>query len=231
MKSGLSAEQLRSARRAAGITQQQAAERLEISQAYLALIEQGRRPVTAPLQARIVKLYGLGYAALPLVTAEPQNWDASALAAAVASLGYPGFHQLAGSPAHNPATVVLAAIGSSNIEIRVLEALPWLVLEYRNLNWEWLIGEAKLRDLQNRLGFIVTLARQVAETKRDAITASRLGQIEEILDHARLVREDTLCQASLSSAERRWLKQTRPAEADHWNLLTDLNAQLLPYAA
>ena len=44
-------------------------------------------------------------------------------------------------------------------------------------------------------------------------------------------REDTLCQASLSDAERRWLRRTRPVEASHWNLLTDLNAQFLPYAA
>ena len=38
-------------------------------------------------------------------------------------------------------------------------------------------------------------------------------------------------QESLSDVERRWLRQTRPKEARHWNLLTDLKAQLLPYAA
>ena len=65
----------------------------------------------------------------------------------------------------------------------------------------------------------------------DASAASRLREIEEALDRARLVREDTLCQASLSDAERRWLRRTRPVEARHWNLLTDLKAQLLPYAA
>ena len=65
----------------------------------------------------------------------------------------------------------------------------------------------------------------------DVVAAGRLRQVEEILDRARLVREDTLCQESLSEAERRWLRQTRPTEASHWNLLTDLKAQLLPYAA
>ena len=55
-------------------------------------------------------------------------------------------------------------------------------------------------------------------------------EVEAILDRARLVREDTLCQESLSDAERCWLRQTRPTEASHWNLLTDLKVQLLPYA-
>ena len=117
------------------------------------------------------------------------------------------------------------------MEVRVIEALPWLVVEYSDLDWEWLIREAKLRDVQNRLGFVVTLARQVAEKRGDASAASRLREIVEVLDRARLVREDTLCQASLSEAERRWLRRTRPVEAIHWNLLTDLNARYLPYAA
>jgi hypothetical protein len=75
------------------------------------------------------------------------------------------------------------------------------------------------------------LARQVAEERGDVVAAGKLHHVEEILDRARLVREDTLCQDSLSDAERRWLRQTRPPEASHWNLLTDLKAQLLPYAA
>jgi len=187
--------------------------------------------VTAQLGSRIANLYGLGPVALPVSTGNPGDWNSSSLAAGLASLGYPGFRQLAGTPTHNPATILLAAISSSNVEVRVLEALPWLAVEYNHLDWEWLIREAKRRDVQNRLGFVVTLARQVAEKRGDGAAAGRLHEIEEILDRARLVREDTLCQASLSEAERRWLRQTRPTEADHWNLLTDLTAQLLPYAA
>jgi hypothetical protein len=66
---------------------------------------------------------------------------------------------------------------------------------------------------QNRLGYVVILARQVAEQRGDIVAADRLHQVQEVLDRARLVREDTLCQESLSDAERR-----------HWNLLTDLKA-------
>lgn len=93
-----------------------------------------------------------------------------------------------------------------------------------------MIREAKVRDVQNRLGFLVMLARQ-AERRGDIVVAGRLHQVEEILDRARLVRDDTLCQESLSDAERRWLRQTRPTEASHWNSLTDLKALLLPYVA
>jgi len=189
------------------------------------------RPVTAQLGPKIVKLYGLGPTALPLESHSIDSWHSSSLAAALASLGYPGFRQLRGAHRKNPAVVLLAAIVASEVEVRMIEALPWLVVEHSDLDWEWLIREAKLRDVQNRLGFVVTLARQVAEKRGDALGASRLREIEEVLDRARLVREDTLCQASLSDAERRWLRRTRPVEASHWNLLTDLNAQFLPYAA
>ncbi len=224
-------EHLRSARQTAGLTQQQAADRLGVSQAYLALLERGRRPVTAQLGPKIVKLYGLGPTALPLESGSIDSWQSSSLAAALARLGYPGFRQLRGADRKNPAVVLLAAIAASEVEVRVIEALPWLVVEHSDLDWEWLIREAKLRDIQNRLGFVVTLARQVAEKRGDGLATSRLRGIEEVLDRARLVREDTLCQASLSETERRWLRRTRPVEASHWNLLTDLNARFLPYAA
>jgi hypothetical protein len=41
--------------------------------------------------------------------------------------------------------------------------------------------------------------------------------VSQAYDRARLVREDRLCQESLSDAERRWLRQTRPTEASHYN--------------
>jgi len=224
-------EHLSSARHAAGLTQQQAADRLGISQAYLALIERARRPVTARLASRLADLYNLGPVALPLNGEMVDTWDSSSLALAIAKLGYPGFRQLATAKLHNPATVLLGAIAAIDVEVRILEALPWLALTYNNLEWEWLIREAKVRDVQNRLGFVVMLARQIAETRGDNIAVGRLLNAQEILNRARLVRQDTLCQASLSIAERRWLRQTRSSEARHWNLLTDLRFQQLSYAA
>lgn len=224
-------DRLRSARRDVGLTQQQAANRLGISQAYLALLESGRRPVTPRLAPGIVKLYRLGPIALPLSVSAIGSRDSSSLAAGLAALDYPGFRQLAATKPQNPATLLLAAIASSDVEVRVLEALPWLVISYNDLDWDWLVREAKMRDLQNRLGFIVTLARRLSERRRDGPAVRQLREIEQVLQHARLVRGDTLCQASLSAAERRWLRRARPSEARYWKLLTDLTMEALPYAA
>lgn len=227
----LSPGQVRAARLAAGLTQAQAARRLGVSQAYLALMESGRRRVTGRLGRMIARLYGLGPVAFPVSTKGVGRWDSSTLAKAIGSLGYPGFRQLAGRPRHNPAAVLLAAIASNELETRVVEALPWLAVRYSDLDWDWLVREAKIRDLQNRLGFVVTLARQVAESAGRQEAAERLGATEKVLERARLVREDTLCQERLSGAERKWLKQTRPVEARHWRLLTDVRAAGLAYAA
>ncbi len=159
------------------------------------------------------------------------SWDSALLAAQLAGLGYPGFRHLAGGDRKNPAVVLLAAILANDVEVRVVEALPWLAVEYSDLDWEWIVREAKLRDAQNRLGFLVTLARQVAGKRGDSVAAGRLRRVEDGLERARLAREGTLCQASLSDAERRWLRHVRPPTARHWKLLTDLDAQSLPYAA
>lgn len=158
------------------------------------------------------------------------SWNSAATAAALASLGYPGFRGLEAGDRKNPAVVLLAAVAANDLEVRIVEALPWLIVKYHDLDWEWLIREAKFRAVQNRLGFLVTLARQVAEKWGDNAAADCLCKIEAILDGARLVHEDTLCQASLSDAQRRWLRRTRPIEATHWNLVTDLNVQILAYA-
>jgi transcriptional regulator with XRE-family HTH domain len=223
--------QLRSAREAAGLTQQRAAKGLGVSQAYLALMENGRRRVTDPVGLQMMDLYRLPATALPLETGDLDSWDSESLAKALANLGYPGFRQLRGGRSQNPAVVLLAAISREDLEVRVTESLPWQALEYYDLDWEWLTREAKVRDAQNRLGFVVTLARRLAEKRKVEAARSRLRQWEEVLEYARLAREDTMCQRTLSEAERRWLRQARPADARHWNLLTDLDAERLPYAA
>jgi transcriptional regulator with XRE-family HTH domain len=228
---GLRPAELKAAREAAGLTQQRAAKQLGVSQAYLALLEGGRRPVTDRLGFKMVAIYGLGAAALPLDTSDLDSWDSAWLATALANLGYSGFRHLRGGPVRNPAVVLLAALSRDDLEVRVLEALPWVAVEYHDADWEWLIRESKQRDIQNRLGFVVTLGGQVAEQRGAEAAQGRLRQVAAVLERARLVREDTLCQASLSGAERRWLRETRSNDAQHWNLLTDLDSEHLPYAA
>ena len=118
-----------------------------------------------------------------------------------------------------------------DLEPRLSEALPWVAWRYPDLDWEWLVRKAKLHDLQNRLGFVVALARQVAERKGQAATAEALAAAEQRLEPSRLVREDTLCRESMTQAERRWLRDRRSAQAQHWNLLTGLVPEHLSYAA
>jgi DNA-binding XRE family transcriptional regulator len=227
----LQASVSRSGRQSAGLTQQQAAARLGVSQAYLALLERGRRRVTPALARKMVALYCLSPAALPLDTQTAGSWDSAKLAHALADLGYPHFRYPRRGRKKNPGAVLLYALASDELEVRVAEALPWLVLHYPDLDWAWLLREAKQLDLQNRLGFVVTLGRRVAEEQSDAAAYQQLRQVEEALRRARLAREDTLCQQTLSQAERRWLRRTRPVDARYWKLLTDLHSGNLPYAA
>jgi hypothetical protein len=47
--------------------------------------------------------------------------------------------------------------------------------------------------------------------------------------HSLLAREDTLCNETMTNAERKWLAAQRPAAAEDWNLLTDLSPHHLNY--
>ena len=194
-------------------------------------METGRRRVTEKIGLKMMDLYHLGPTILPLRVDDLESWDSAYLVKALANLGYPGFRHLLGGPRDNPAVVLLAALSRHDVEVRVVEGLPWLVLKYYDLDWEWLMREAKVRDAQNRLGFIVTLGRRIAEKRGADAAQSKLREVEGALEHARLAREDSLCQGGLSEAERGWLRQARTADARHWNLLTDLDAEHLPYAA
>ena len=80
-------------------------------------------------------------------------FDPQAFAATLGALGYAGFSHLAATgKLENPAVVVLTAVQQQNLESRLTEALPWLLLHYPNLNWDWLVDAARRRNLQNRLG-------------------------------------------------------------------------------
>ncbi|MGH7427311.1 MAG: hypothetical protein ACREJ4_02970 [Candidatus Methylomirabilaceae bacterium] len=159
--------------------------------------------------------------------------DAETLANDLAGLGYPGFAYL--RPRNwkpkNPSDVLLGALAQDDLEARLVEALPWLVVKYWPLNREWLVREAKLRDLQNRLGFVVSLARRLAERAGEERKGWALNELETELERSRLVREDTLCKASLPEPERRWLADNRPEEAKRWNVLTDWTVDALRYLA
>jgi hypothetical protein len=83
----------------------------------------------------------------------------------------------------------VALSGSPPLPLR----LPLHLVQARNEEGTWLVREAKVRDLQNRLGFVVSLAK---------------------------VQEDTLCEALMSARMREAVRDTRSSAAAHCNLLT-----------
>jgi transcriptional regulator with XRE-family HTH domain len=197
-------------REALGRTQQQVADSLGVSQAYWALLESGKRELTARLAGRVTVLLDLPPTGLPVGRHALSPARSPSLVGQLGALGYPGFAYARRRRKRNPAAVLVSALLANNLEARVVEALPWLVLQYAGLDWDWVIAQAKLRDLQNRLGFVVGLARELAATREHAgQRRAVLSRVAVRLERARLAREDTVCQESLSTAEREWLRKTR----------------------
>ena len=221
-------DKLRTARNGLGWTQAMLAARLGVSQGYVALLEQGQRQPSDALRRRLARVLDLPATSLPAV-ARRSTAHADTLATEFADLGYPGFsHLRRGRPRRNPAAVLLDALATEGLDPRTAEVLPWLLLTFPELDWEWLVPQAKQRDLQNRLGYVVSLARGVADLQ-GLEQASALEAREALLERSRLVREDVFGRSSLTEAERRWLRSNRPPAAAHWNVLSDLRPEHLVY--
>lgn len=218
------------ARLEAKLTQVQAAARLGVSQPYLSQLEKGRRPVTARLARAAARLYDLPPTALTppdsLPTSHPER-----LPHRLATLGYPPYGYLRKGAAENPAVVAMEALSQRDLDARVVEALPWVLRRYPDLSWHWLVENAKQRNLQNRLGFLVTVAREAAERGADAHAVATLSRVEKELELARLAAETTLGRESMPEAEKAWLRENRSEAARHWNVLSGLTAESLPDAS
>jgi transcriptional regulator with XRE-family HTH domain len=232
-KEGLSmtGQDLRDARRNKGWTQEETAEKLGVTQAYLSMLESGRRSMPYDLARLAVDTLHAPPTALPLraqVFETPVGSERLGLQ--LAALGYPGFAHMRAKARRNPAEVLLTAVNEANLDNRVTEGLSWLALAYADMDWDWVVRNAKLLDRQNRLGFVVTLASELAAKSSDPHRSGRLREYMGVLERSRLVKEDTLCHDSLTEAERKWLRSNRPAEAVYWNLLTDMKAENLPHA-
>ena len=217
-----------------GWTQQMSARRLGVSQSYLSMLEAGARQLTRRVATKMMRIYRLSSNVLPPATEPPATLRPAAegLVDELAALGYPGFAYLRKhAPRKNPHQVLLEALAQPNLEARIVEALPWLMVRHAEGDTRWLEDHAKLGDVQNRLGFVVTIARRLTESdpKRKA-EAEALARLEGRLYWSRLAREDTLCRESLTGAERRWLLRNRSEEARRWNLLTGWMPEHFRYA-
>jgi transcriptional regulator with XRE-family HTH domain len=226
--------ELKAARLKKGWVQSQVAESLGVSQAYVNMLESGKRRLTPGLTRRVTMLYGLSPDTLPLSEEfEPSRTDDQRLAESLAKLGYPGFAYMRPRVSQkNPAEVLLTALAQDRLEARVAEALPWVAMHYAHSGSKWLVEQARKLNLQNRLGFVVSLALEVAERGpgHDNARVQSLRELRSKLDESRLVKEDAFYRPPQTEAERQWLAQNRSAEAAHWNLLTDLKPEHLQYA-
>lgn len=227
----MTGQQLQSGRKSLGLTQVEAAKRLGVSQAYLSLFEKEKRPLTDKLAKKAVRLFNLSPNALPLETELKRLQPATnkKFVKDLAALDYPGYSHVKPSRIKNPVQVLLAALSADNLEGRLVEALPWLLLKFSDMEWNHLVDAVKLKDLQNRLGFLTVLARKLAEKSGDAKKAAEFKRREQSLERSRLVREDTLCRQNMTEAEKRWLLQNRSEEAARWNILSNLSAEHLNY--
>src|ERR1700732_4164296 len=102
----MTAEQWKTGRDKAGLTQIAAARLLNVSQPYLSQLETGLRVSSAELARKAAKLYKLPPTALPL----PEPLDVQPvppddLQRKLASLGYPGFEHVRFKAVSNPAEV------------------------------------------------------------------------------------------------------------------------------
>ena len=187
------------------LTQVDAATLLGVSQPYLSLLEKGVRPLTPELTAR-------------MKVARRDNRPAAAdlFRAQLSSLGYPGFaHVTPSRRKPSPDAWLLSVLAQPDADARVVDALPWLVRQYASqMDFRWLVRQAKLQDLQNRLGFVLQVAGP-QETWR------AVGELER----ARLLQEATLCWDAMPAATREWMRTHRTPLAQHWNVLTRLQPE------
>ena len=225
----MTGRQLRKARKQKGWNQQQAAVRLGVSQPYLSLLEKGRRPVGHRLAGRATRVFDLPLTTLPLNPVGSQLSTLKQVAEQLSALGYPGFAYLGARRKRNPAEVLVTALRQENLEARLVEALPWVFLNCPDLDWRWLTDQARLNNLQNRIGFLVALARRKLEEEGEVQSRRYrdLRSVEQELERSRLVQEDAF--SPKTAGELRWLRDHRSELAAHWNLFTDLSSKHLPY--
>lgn len=180
------------------------------------------------LAEKLVGLLELSPSALPVGTSLTPLKSAEA-SRALGALGYPGFAYLRGRRRLNPAELLVKVLQSNEVDSRVVEALPWMLVRYPDLDWSWLLREARANDIQNRVGFLLGVAGELAELRGEKHAAATLAAQERALEGARLQREDTF-RDSMTGAERRWLHEHRSAQAAHWNMLSTMTASELARA-
>ncbi len=212
--------------------QQDAAAKLKVSQPYLSLIEAGKRRVTPKLARRAIQIFNLPPTALPLESQSKSSRRTKPerlLAAQIAGLGYPKFSHLKKTRKVNPASVLISALKTSDLDSRIVEALPWLIFNFLDMDWSQVFNTTKLYDAQNRLGFLLSLAYKLSVKIKDKNKKILFKELLRALEKSRLARNDSFKRESLTEAEKAWLKKNRPKDARHWRVLSNLSVDHLIY--
>ncbi len=191
------------------LTQVDAATLLGVSQTYLSLLEKGLRPVTPELRSRL---------SASVVARDRGGVSEDRLRADLSALGYPGFTHIAATRGLvRPDVLMVSVLAMPDADARIVEALPWVVRECSDrMNFAWLVRQAKLRNLQNRVGFVLQLAEGTSVGVAKAVAE---------LERARLLQEDTLCWDSMRPKTRSVLRERRSELAAHWNVVTMLRTE------
>jgi transcriptional regulator with XRE-family HTH domain len=218
---------LMQARKGRGLTQEKTAELLGISQPFLSQMEGGQRPIQETVAMRAFELLR-DPTLLPL--SPNRREDETKLADELGAMDYPGFAYMAGNQARNPAELLFDALDRPDLDTRIAEGMPWVPLRYPDLDWTWLLSEMKLRNRQNRLGFVVGLALQLAQHLPEHREVKiKLDLVELELEKARLANPGTYCHDSWSKRQRDQTDKGRSDLAKHWNLTTGVKLEHLEH--
>ena len=211
--------------------QQATATKLKVSQPYLSLIETGKRPVTKKLARRAMRVFNLPPTALPLKDSVEKSRTKAGhlLASQLAGLNYPKFSHLKKTKNTNPADVLMSALAEDDLDSRTVEALPWLVFNYSEMDWTRVVNSAKLNNAQNRLGFVLSLALDLAKRSKDENKTDLFKELLSNLYSSRLALNDSFRRKSLTNAEKEWLRKNRPQNARRWRVLSNLSSRHLVF--
>ena len=148
----------------------------------------------------------------------------------LAFIGYPGYSYLLQpfERVDTPINVLLDILSYADSELRIIEALPWIILRYCRTDFHHIVAKAQSLHVQNQLGFMVNIASRISQTSDDRVPTETLRQIEANLDNVRKDGEFLLFPIR-STVQREWIVRNREPEAKHWGVLATLKPEHIDY--
>ena len=139
---------LKTARHKTNWTQQQAASKLGLTQAYLSMLERGQRPVTSSLAAKALKVFDLPPTALPLESEDASFLKEDELKSDLGTLGYPGFSYLRGKPRAIPRRCFfmrLTSRTSTHVSWKLFHGSPIRIRIWIGTGWSQMQSSATVK--------------------------------------------------------------------------------------